>query len=63
MTCQRQALTACVAAWLTLGISANAIADYVTYWNEIADNTSIFAGGPSIRAESSRSHNWRCMTH
>ena len=50
MTCQKQALTACVAAWLTLGISANAIADYVTYWNEIADNTSIFAGGPSIRA-------------
>jgi hypothetical protein len=50
MTCQRQALTACVAAWLTLGISANASADYVTYWNEIADNTSIFAGGPSIRA-------------
>ncbi len=50
MTCQRQALTACVAAWLTLGLSATASADYVTYWNEIADNTSIFAGGPSIRA-------------
>jgi len=50
MTCQRQALTACVAAWLTLGIAATASADYVTYWNEIADNTSIFAGGPSIRA-------------
>src|ERR1051325_2003258 len=50
MTCQRQALTVCVAAWLTLGITANASADYVTYWNEIADSTSIFAGGPSIRA-------------
>jgi hypothetical protein len=50
MTWRKQALTAYVAAWLILGISADASADYVTHWNEIADSTSIFAGGPSIRA-------------
>jgi hypothetical protein len=49
MTCQKQALTACVAGWLTLGISATASADFVTYWNEIAENTSVFAGNPAIR--------------
>jgi len=31
-------------------MTADARADVVTYWNEIADTTSVFAGGPPIRA-------------
>jgi hypothetical protein len=46
----RFATTACLAAWFSLGVSANAGADFVTYWNEIGENTGIIAGGPPIRA-------------
>jgi hypothetical protein len=35
---------------VALTLPAPLYADYVTYWNEIADNTSVFAGGPPIRS-------------